>query len=57
MTKDLVNSEWNEGETNLPSSTDYKTLIYMSSARYPKKKLERNPHNTLKELSLRLSRT
>jgi hypothetical protein len=57
MTKDLVKSERNEGETKLPSSTDYKTLIYMSSTRYLKKKLERNPHNTLKELSLKLGRT
>jgi hypothetical protein len=29
----------------------------MSSGCYPTKKLERDPHNTLKELSLKLGRT
>ena len=46
VTKDLVKSGRNEGETKLSSSTDYSALIYTSSVHYPKKKLEKNPHNS-----------
>ena len=55
--RDLVKFVRNEGETKLSSSTNYNTLIYMSSERYPKKKLERDPYSALTGLRLKLGRT